>query len=318
MTAKATTRVTSAPRQVNSIIDYSRFRSFLEGATDHETDMRTAAEWENVSRGQALSDASSFTCTYLEDAAGSVANFIQYLLSDPIDTTDMTVWLGAWDALVGANRLAMVPHFKSAQGCTVKELLTAMAWGLDVVARLADTEARESWIASDDVRRNYGRLAPIYLDLVCGRGSAWLFYVGVNAVVAGTLCGIDWFPLKEAYAATRVEECSWALARTGNFTDSADVLSAYYVQASLFSRWFDGYQAELFNGDAVMRGMALNNAFRTEPSGQIAHQLSRLLDDGGEGWCGLFGLDSDVCTISAPRLIIDKIGELRSVESRAA
>lgn len=293
-----------APTQINSMVDLARFQAFVRGLSSRKADMAQAKAWEQIAAGKRMCDMGRLSHGYLQDACGSIIGFVGDMSRNPIDTTDTALWIGAWDALVSASKLVSVPDFVCREGASAKEILTALACTLDVVFRVADIDARNSWDPPADRKAAYGRFASLYLDLICGRESAWLFLCGVCGIQAASLAGVDWFLALDAYRAHRTDQAG-ALIREGTDADDETAIRAFIVQASQFYKWFlDGQEAVVIEDS----GLALADAMRPGFGGIFADDVYRLISHGGTiGYCGIFGINPAQCSIAAPQVLIDRI-----------
>ena len=181
-----------SPTQINSMVDLARYQAFIRSLSSRKQDMIQAKAWEQIAQGDACAIWFYQPCVSAGRQRVDHRVCGRYVFC-PIDTTSPALWIGAWDALVSASKLVSVPDFICREGSSVKEMLTALACTLDVVFRVSDIDARNSWDPPADRKTAYGRFAPLYLDLLCGRGSAWLFLCGVCGIQASKLSGVDWF-----------------------------------------------------------------------------------------------------------------------------
>lgn len=292
-----------SPTQINSMVDLARYQAFIRSLSSRKQDMIQAKAWEQIAQGRRMCDMGSISHAYLQDASESIIGFVGDMSRAPIDTTSPALWIGAWDALVSASKLVSVPDFICREGSSVKEMLTALACTLDVVFRVSDIDARNSWDPPADRKAAYGRFAPLYLDLLCGRGSAWLFLCGVCGVQASKLAGVDWFLAIDAYREHRLNQVA-AMIREAN-GGRGDTIQAYLVQASQFYHWYlQGQEAVDVEGG----GLILSDAMRPGFGGIFAEDIYRLIEHGGLiGYCGVFGINAAQCSISAPSAIIDQV-----------
>lgn len=238
------------------------------------------------------------------DASESCAGDIAKIANTPIDTRDPGLWLALRDAVICCNRLVLFPDFDGEQGVSVYDLVFSTCLVFDMCARLADgTRDRDAMVS--DMREAQTRVAPLYVDIVCGRGSAWLAYIDDLGCEAAALAGRNWVKMRDAYASQRSTELVGRLSGCSDV--HGDAKKAYVESVLGIAKRFDDRQWKIMRDDTgeysvLIDGDAFAQAVHIEVFNDVAESLIMPHDPVGDlrGYCKTFSMSPIACTFNVP------------------
>ena len=287
--------ITYAPMQMSGLYDFTKYKALIASVSDTAKDVAATRDIMVKMRSSSLSCVESPTLACMLDAAQSIAVGMARVTQAPIGTTDPMLWLTMRDCVISANRLLAVPEFDGRLGCSVYELIYSVATMLDLVGRLADVGQVKSFEHVDmaDVNK---RVATIFVDIACGRGTAWLGYIDDMGCVACLGGDVSWLRLRDRFASARANECLKQIISAMGM--DADTASRMWVTEVLgLAEVFDIWQSKCMRRDTGRVRVQLDPerlaaAIRPDVFTQVMDHL--VMPDAGSaqlsGYCRTFSM----------------------------
>lgn len=258
MTADGTIRFRS--RQLDGVIDLKRWREALEGVSDRISEVELVREAEAAMTGTRSLDGPGTIEVVMADAWDATCVNLGDIVGRGIDTLSSAFWFGLADCVRDVSRLLAMPDVGRG-GTTVRDLLLAVAFVLDMAVRAADPAARGSIIPPKDARHQMARIAPIYVDLVVGRGVAWATVCELEAFCA---CAVEGHDPAETMAAYRAMRTGQLEQRAHDMLDVADPHTAAMLALLNALVVIDVRQMNVYNASARGKGLDLAGCLRQE------------------------------------------------------
>lgn len=195
-----------ASTQLDGVIDYAAWRRMLRSISSLKAEVATVKQLESqADDSKPLSDPTP-EAAIMSDAWDCVATTVRDVMTDGICTAKTEYWIGLADAIRCATRLTAKPSYGRGTGATVRDMVLAISFILDMSFRNADPTLRDSAVPPVDGRRQKARIASVYVDLMVGRGPAWTCACMLNASVAAMASHEDAVGIDVGWRATRTAD----------------------------------------------------------------------------------------------------------------
>lgn len=245
----------------------------------------------------------------LQDCAYRISAFETEMLSAGVDTLEAWQWASLHLAIVHANCLVLVPDFvaDSASGAGARELVSDVATWVDVMCRAADADLADTAVPTTP-EFMLSRVRPIYEDIICGRGCAWLSYVDGLGRQAATCTGESYDELLDVMTSLELSGRADMLACLRNLSrDDAGTLAL--TQALVMAATFDELQWSLYSETKKLgsrygrpRTSLRHASVRPEVIEAFSgYAFPSLGKDGLRGWCDVFRVHPVSCVCTLPR-----------------
>ena len=244
----ANMRLNVPATQMDGGVDYERYKRAVGAIGTMSRDMETFKLWMSDADNSFMLNGREEVFELFSDAFVGMERLAEAVVKGmPLDTRNPGLWLVLRDAVCGANRLALLPDAHYQAGKTMVEMMRSTAFMLDVACRLADPlcrdEVRHDLMGAADDRMVFKRSLPVMLDIVVGRGAAWVAYIDAMGRKATALSdsGTSWIALRNRYAAGRGEVFLNRLAeRMG--VSPAEALDAFKDRVKRIAVCHDAWQ----------------------------------------------------------------------------
>lgn len=211
---------------MDGLFDYVKYREYVADVipdrslvADIDMAKSWAAQCDSTKEVDEKSSESLFLLDGIDAAIAGIVGFVE----NGFDARLPEYWLLLKDAVVGWSRVVTHPHTVCRAGLTVQDIALGLAMSIDIAARAADRDV------SHTANANYGdmhkRAARIYIDLVCGRGAAWIWYADMLGRQAAYETGKDWLSMRDTYSMRRMTSFCQTLI-DGRIDSIADMKAA--------------------------------------------------------------------------------------------
>lgn len=295
--------------QMAGIYDFGLYKAMVADIGNVAKDIAMVKrDQENMRDPEVASDNTGEMICFL-DAAMSCSGDIAKIGDKPIDTRDPGLWLALRDAIICCNRLVLCPEFDSeqvaeGQHVSVYDLVFSTCLLFDICARLADnTKSRDAMISN--MKEAQTRVAPLYVDIVCGRGAAWLSYIDDLGCEAAALAGRNWVKMRDSYASQRSMELAGKLQESIDIV--GDAKKAYVESVLKLAKRYDDRQWKIMREDTgeysvLIDGAAFAQAVHLDIFNEVSSTLVMPHDAVGDlrGYCKTFSMSPVACVFNVP------------------
>lgn len=170
----------------------------------------------------------------VEDAMAAYSFGMSWLCERKLTGTDPMLWCVMSDVLSALNVLILHPQLEL-DGSSLSVEVRRWSAICDTLMRASDR--CETVYAMPTVENIGGRILPLYLDVVCGRGSAWLVAFDMLGRQAA---GSDWGLIRDCYGSQRMNVVCERFVKQG--ISEADAGSAFARSLVGLSVDFDDLQ----------------------------------------------------------------------------
>lgn len=295
-----------APEQLRGIYDFAAYKALVADCGDMGLDVARTREYRDRMRDAAVAGNGSVEFALYEDAARSAAAGVARLSQGAIDTRDARSWLTLRDCVISATRLTLFPEYAPSIEVSVYELVYATCLMLDLMGRIADQTAYADALVSD-VREANGRVAPMLLDIVCGRTAAWLAYIDDMGACASACSGGNWAVMRDGYAEARLAEMLGTVRETCGIADEQEAKDACAVAMLDIVGTYDDAQWRMMIDDTGAYSLQLDAAsaiacLRDEEFATFSEAL--VMPETGVadllGYCYTFAVSEVACVFDVP------------------
>lgn len=303
-------KITFTPEQLYGVYDLNTFRAWVHRFSDTTFDYEFVRDWQTMSDGSLSLNSDDVTTVALQEAFAGIAINIDDTISNPVDTSNPGLWAAVVYMLTCTNRLCMYPQFRY-RDITVKELFRTLACVLDTVFRAADIQLRDTATPALNFKAQLKRASTLYIDLVCGRGMAWLAYADMMGREASYSSGLLWEESLDVLAIEYVDRYVHTIQTLG-FADEADEASMIVgQQATSFAMNFDRFTAErlsyMASGYEEIPLMALTECMHSEIAYKMFDALAPAYPDGPDiaGQAQIYGVPAAAACWLLPRNLLN-------------
>lgn len=234
--------------QMTSLFSYAGYSKYVADAADATIDGAYIHDWRALNTASEVMSLDNDMSLFYQDAFEVCVQFSNDILKYGVSTADVHAWVALRDAITCAARLSLDPAFDGGGGTTVDTVIQQMAALLDIFARAADRDLRATATPAQTEKEQHRRIARIYSDIICGRVSAWLFYINMMGREAAFIAGVDWVAACDEYANLRAQSYCKALVDNLDGIDDIDAAGKLFGRhATMAAMAYDRIQSELYS-----------------------------------------------------------------------
>lgn len=299
-------RIQVSDAQLDGGIDYEKYKRCVGAVGTMSRDMDTFKLWMAEADNSFDLHGVEPVFELFEDAFVGMERLSEAIAGGmSLDTRNPGLWLVLRDALCGCNRLALLPDARYRDDKTALDMFRSTAFILDATCRLTDVasrrEAMHELFGDLDDRYVLKRALPIMLDVVVGRGAAWIAFIdhmGSKAALEGG-SGTSWIVMRNRYAAGRGEVFLDKLAKRLG-CEPVEALDTFKDRVNRIAVCHDAWQVLSLKTSLGIRLDTLNRGRRFEPAGCMDgfFEDDEALDM--VGYARMFGVSAVAATSCVP------------------
>lgn len=240
-----------SPEQITGVYKYDEYKKMISALSKPADDVAHVKAWEKqVAEDVKVDDGTSPILGFMKDAYDIITASTTYFLENGVNTTSFDTWLALRDMFCAATRLTTIPGYvnQAYEGITVRDMVITCAEMADIVFRCVDKKLLNSAPPVADDKVMQARLAPIYMDIVCGRSVFWIAYVDAIGNELATLRDTSWPEIIDKYANTRFVLCATEFMNRMQCNEDVAV-TALSAALCASAYMYDDNQAKIFAHD---------------------------------------------------------------------
>ena len=303
--AEGSAQVRFAEQQLDGPFDYMAFKHAVGACGSRGGDIARLKAWETMLTDDEATDWTSPTSILCRDALDVLSGLGQAVTGMEWSGADPTAWLLLRKSVIACNRLVLRPRIETGAPGGLRNAMLAVAFMLDCMGRLSDPGERKAMERefSRDVGDDFimKRALPIYMDIVCGRGGAWLAYIDAMGEVSMEGRAGTWWQLRDASAEAwmlEYRDISAQLLQVSQEDAGRFIMGQLSLLGDVYDRWqYAMRKSNVAEGRANEREDATFARSRRDGGKTFADDTAMDMF----GYCRAFGASPCACMFDVPR-----------------